>query len=258
MNIPNYSETPVFTVANVDIQIVRKQKNHSYTFKEGRNKHAFLCTVKKSIRYAVHDEEKTTITADEGELVFIPQGCVYTSTCLEDDTVIKIVPFDIVDGALPVYLEKPTKIRFPDASEKIRPFFTRVEGSLPTNRFYYLSCIYTLLWHIDECHSEIPAKYRKLRPALEELSRKCEENMPISYYASLCDMSEVNFRRLFKEYTARPPIEYRNDLRLSRAQAILQSKELNVAETAESCGFSNLSFFIRLYKKHFGHTPKKE
>lgn len=48
------------------------------------------------------------------------------------------------------------------------------------------------------------------------------------------------------------------DLRLSRAQAILQSKELNVAETAEACGFSNLSFFIRLYKKHFGHTPKKE
>ena len=70
-------------------------------------------------------------------------------------------------------------------------------------------------------------------------------------------MSEVNFRRMFKEYTGRSPIEYRNDIRLSRARAMLLSREFNVAETAEICGFSNLSFFIRLYKKRFGHTPKK-
>jgi len=71
-------------------------------------------------------------------------------------------------------------------------------------------------------------------------------------------MSEVNFRRLFREYTGMSPIDYRNDLRLKNARAMLASGEYNVTEAAEASGFSNLPFFIRLYKKKFGHTPKKE
>ena len=71
-------------------------------------------------------------------------------------------------------------------------------------------------------------------------------------------MSEVNFRRLFKEYTGKSPVEYRNDIRLKNAKIKLQSGEYNVSEAAYESGFSNLSFFIRLYKKKYGHTPKKE
>ena len=71
-------------------------------------------------------------------------------------------------------------------------------------------------------------------------------------------MSEVGFRRLFHQYTGLSPIEYRNDLRLENARIKLQSGEFNVSEVAEASGFSNLSFFIRLYKKKFGYTPKKE
>lgn len=258
MKYQYYSQHPAFTPCDMDIQTVSRQKNYTHSFKEGRNKHGFLCTVKKSIRYDVQGDEKISITANEGELVFIPKGCIYTCTYLDDETKVKIIQFDICDGELPDYLQLPIKIDLPDIAEQIRPFFTRIENNLPTHPFYYLSCIYTLLWHIDECYSGIPGKYGKLHPALDELSRSCEKNKPISYYANLCDMSEVNFRRLFKEYTDKSPIEYRNDIRLSKAQNMLKSKEFNVAETAELCGFSNLSFFIRLYKKRYGYTPKKE
>ena len=71
-------------------------------------------------------------------------------------------------------------------------------------------------------------------------------------------MSEVNFRRTFGEYLGISPVDYRNDLRLTEAQKKLTSGEYNVTEAANSVGFSNLSFFIRLYKKKFGHTPKSE
>ena len=54
------------------------------------------------------------------------------------------------------------------------------------------------------------------------------------------------------------PVEYRNNLRLQSAKLKLESGEYNVSETAEACGFSNLSFFIRLYKKTYGCTPKKQ
>ena len=103
-----------------------------------------------------------------------------------------------------------------------------------------------------------PGKYRRLRPALTELAERFSENKSVSYYASLCNMSEGSFRRLFHEYIGTSPIEYRNQVRLQSARRKLQSGEYNVSEVAELCGFSNLSFFIRLYKKKYGYTPKQE
>ena len=107
-------------------------------------------------------------------------------------------------------------------------------------------------------NKKIPKKYRKLQAALSELTEHSEDNHTVSHYANLCNMSEVNFRRLFREYTGRTPIEYRNDIRLGNAKNKLRSGEYNVSEVADLCGFSNLSFFIRLYKQKYGYTPKKE
>ena len=101
-------------------------------------------------------------------------------------------------------------------------------------------------------------KYKKLQPALTEMIECYNENKKVSYYAELCDMSEANFRRLFREYMGISPIDYRNDIRLIHAKNKLQSGEYNVSEAAYESGFSNLSFFIRLYKKKYGYTPKNE
>ena len=103
-----------------------------------------------------------------------------------------------------------------------------------------------------------PGPGKKLQAALSEIAEYWYKNESVAYYAELCNMSEVNFRRLFKEYTGLSPIDYRNDVRLSKARSKLQSGEYNVSEVAEICGFSNLSFFIRVYKKKYGYTPKKE
>ena len=140
----------------------------------------------------------------------------------------------------------------------INAFFNPVDNRTFAPPFYYLSCFYRLLWQIDESYSKIPVKYKKLQAALSEISERYAENEKIEYYAELCGMSEVNFRRLFREYTGQSPVDYRNELRLNHARIKLQSGEYNVSEAAVTSGFSNLSFFIRLYKKKYGHTPKKE
>ena len=253
-----FSDSPAFTASEVDIQTVTRGREYTHAYKNGRYKHGFIFTVANSIRYDVLGSKKKTIVAGFGELVFIPKGTVYSCTYLEDETTIKIVQFDIRDGSLPEYLQEPRKINFPETSECIRSFFTYAENSLPSHPFYYLSCLYDLLYRVDEACAGIPRKYGKLKSALSELSERSEENEPISYYAALSNMSEVNFRRLFKEYTGKSPIEYRNDVRLSKAKIKLESGDLNVSEVAEACGFSNLAFFIRLYKKRYDHTPKKE
>ncbi|MBR2354341.1 MAG: helix-turn-helix domain-containing protein [Clostridia bacterium] len=249
-------QEPNFRVGSIDIQNVSRPENYKHTFRNGRGKHGFIYTVSGRMRYLFSTGEDLCIPA--GELIFIPKSTVYTSIYLEPDTEIKIVQFDLVNGSLPDYLTRPVKIELPRAGELIEAFFKPMEHHMPNHPLYDLSCLYGLLWQIDESESKIPAKYKKLQAALSEITEYVTKNEPIAYYADLCNMSEVNFRRLFKEYTGLSPIDYRNDLRLTAARGKLQSGEYNVSEVAELCGFSNLSFFIRLYKNKYGHTPKKE
>ena len=247
---------PSFKVANIDIQSVSRPKGYKHSFKNGRQKHGFIYTVKGAMCDVFSNGKE--LRAEEGELVFIPKGSIYTGIYSEDGTEIKIVQFDISVGELPEYLSEPTKIELPSVAELFEDFFSPSEHRRTTHPFYYLSKLYNLLWQIDESKFDLPGKYRKLRPALTEIAEHSAENLPVSYYSSLCDMSEGNFRRLFREYTGTSPIEYRNHLRLGDARRKLQSGEYNVSEVAELCGFTNLSFFIRLYKKKYGYTPKKE
>ena len=245
-------QKPVFTAENIDVLEVSRDKNYKHSYRNGRTKHGFLYLASGSMRA---DFDDNTIHIDQNELVFIPKNCSYVSTYLVLDTKVKIIQFDIAGGCLPAYLSTPQKVEIPDAGDLIDAFFKPGPGGHP---FYYLSCLYTLLWHIDAYNTSIPTKYKKLRNAMNVLSNGYAENEKISYYADLCGISEPNFRKLFHAYTGMTPVEYRNELRLNDARIKLQSGEYNVSEAAEAAGFSNLSFFIRLYKKKFGHTPKKE
>ena len=247
-------QAPNFTVKNIDILMVSRGKNYKYSYRKGRTKHGFVYTVRGTMRDTFHGNGETSIDVKAGEMVFIPQNCAYTGTYLEEGTEIKIVQFDLAEGELPEYLSYPHKIPMPEAEERISAFFRPGNN----HQFYYLSCIYRLLWQIDDIYSKIPSPYKKLHPALSEIATNYTANRPISEYAALCGMSEVNFRRLFHKYTGSSPIQHRNDIRLENAKILLQSGEYNVSEAAEACGFSSLSFFIRLYKKKYGYTPKKE
>ena len=244
-----------FTVKDIDILTVSRPKGHRHSIRDGRAKHGFIYTVNGRMCDEFPSE---SITVDAGEMIFIPKGCAYTGEYREDGTSIKIVQFDLESGILPAYLSFPTKIELPNAGELMEAFFTPTKSRAMLNPFYYLSKLYELLWQVDESRSRIPTKYKVLKPALAELNEKWDENKPISYYAALCGTSEVNFRRLFREYVGTSLINYRNDLRLKNAKTMLASGEYNVSEAAYDSGFSNISFFIRLYKKKYGYTPKKE
>ena len=89
-------------------------------------------------------------------------------------------------------------------------------------------------------------------PALLELKQQYFKNEKISYYAQLCSMSESNFRKLFKEYTGTSPITYRNLIRVSAVQSLLNTGEINVSEAAYLVGFNNMAFFYQTYHKHQG------
>lgn len=247
---------PDFRAENIDILEVERPKGFKHSFKGGRPKHGFIYIISGGMKYTFYNE-KRNINLNAGEVLFVPKGCAYSGEYTENNTRIKIVQFDVKQGAIPDYLTAPATIQLPNIAVLIENFFENIDSITTKRTFYYLHCFYNLMWQIDESYFAMPKKYKRLQPALSEITEYWNKNETVLYYAELCDMGEVSFRRYFKEFTGKSPIEYRNDIRLSNAKIQLESGQYNVSEVAEDCGFSNLSFFTRLYKRKYGHTPKK-
>ena len=253
MRFENHLEKPDFSVENLEILTVIRGENHRHSYRNGRTKHGFIYAASGALECTFLSNSLNLIKLDQGELLFVPAGTAYVVTYRQPDTCIRIVQFDLASGQLPAYLSQPVKPVLPGIGELMDSFF-QPEGD---HVFYHMACFYRLLWQVSRGLTKPPAKYRRLQPALRRLAENPAENEKIEQYAVLCGMSQVNFRRLFVQYTGKSPVEYRNDLRLERSRTLLQSGEYTVSETAELCGFSNLSFFIRLYKKKYGTTPKQ-
>ena len=66
----------------------------------------------------------------------------------------------------------------------------------------------------------------------------------------MCNMSETNFRKLFKEFTGKTPIEYRNMLRITEVCKMIESGEYTVSEAAYATGFNNMAFFYEVYNRY--------
>ena len=62
--------------------------------------------------------------------------------------------------------------------------------------------------------------------------------------------------RAFKRFTGHTVIEYANHYRCMVAAEYLKDG-VSVADTARRCGFENLSFFTRTFKKFYGTLPSK-
>jgi AraC-like DNA-binding protein len=106
------------------------------------------------------------------------------------------------------------------------------------------------MYILSEAESQVPKIYRKIIPAVKNIENNYFENQKVSFYAAMTNMSESNFRRLFKEYTGKSVIDYRNEIRLREVDKMLISGEYNVGEAAIAAGFNNMSFFYELYRKY--------
>ena len=70
-------------------------------------------------------------------------------------------------------------------------------------------------------------------------------------------MSEVYFRKLFKNRYHLSPAQYLIAVRVKKAKELLSYPYLTLEECARQCGFSSVQYFCRVFKMHTGFTPAK-
>ena len=92
--------------------------------------------------------------------------------------------------------------------------------------------------------------------AVQYMERSARSGFSVSAAAAYAGMSESNFRSHFLKLMGMTPMEYAQKLRLRLALLALTSN-LSVSEAAAQGGFSDVSYFCRLFKMRCGITPLK-
>lgn len=80
-------------------------------------------------------------------------------------------------------------------------------------------------------------------------------NISIEEFAELTHCSPTSFKLSFRQIFGKPPHCWIVEQRMLRARALLRTSQMTVLEIANACGFSNVSHFIKLFKRNFGATP---
>lgn len=84
----------------------------------------------------------------------------------------------------------------------------------------------------------------------------CEE-LSVDDICGHVGFSKYYFCRNFKRITGKTVVNYINFLRCDHARRLLMTGQCNVSESAERCGFHNMSYFTKTYKKQFGILPSQ-
>lgn len=94
-------------------------------------------------------------------------------------------------------------------------------------------------------------------PALQNIFCNYQDHLTVDELAQLCNISKYHFCRIFKQQMGVTPVQYIIKYRLSVAELMLHTKNYSIREVATMCGFDDLSYFYRCYKKVNGIAPHK-
>lgn len=100
-------------------------------------------------------------------------------------------------------------------------------------------------------------RVKQFKKVLRKIRHDYSKSLTLNDLSEVLGVSPKYFCRFFKEMSGRTPIDYLNYYRIECAADQLLSTDQSVTEIALNCGFSDLSYFIKTFKKYKGCSPRK-
>ncbi|OXG06951.1 AraC family transcriptional regulator [Flavobacterium araucananum] len=91
----------------------------------------------------------------------------------------------------------------------------------------------------------------------EFIKLNLKENINLKNLSEKACMSTASFYRFFKRELGMSPIEYILSEKIKQAKKLLRNPGIQINEVCYLSGFEDANYFIRLFKKHEGITPKQ-
>jgi AraC-like DNA-binding protein len=93
-----------------------------------------------------------------------------------------------------------------------------------------------------------------MEEALTLIHEQFNQDLPIPGLAREVGLSATHFRRRFRAYTGRSPVEYIRDLRMAEAQRLLR-EGVPIKQVAATVGYEDPFYFMRVFRAVIGTPP---
>ncbi len=288
--ISNFKETDI-NVTNIITVLEHNRKREFLSGrKQGRLSHGLIYIISGKAQYYLpfkNAGNRKTFIAEQGNILSLTKGSVYDFDILSDEYHYIFIDFDIVcsdvnsdinsgigskissstaNGDIQARLTKlcDTAYKF-RKSDNIENLFRKIEQcwfrKKPAYKLKCKSILYEILSLIIQSQTMeyIPqAKKEKLDTALAYMENHfTDTGLQVSKIAAESKLSEVHFRRLFKEIHMVTPKKHLNILRTGRAKDLLKDSSLTMTEIALKAGYSDIFYFSASFKKETGTSPSE-
>ena len=205
------------------------------------------------------------IIAESGDIVWLPQGSSYSAVYVgvESERIEGIcLDFRMIDNSGNLVLPpQDIRIMAHDHGGLYRNMYiAAIEKQLNAHGdFAFRSNIYNIFAHLlDDVNrfSDSDGSFSEISYAIRLIEQSPQSNESIADLAAKCGISETGLRNKFKLYTGgMGPVEYRNFLRIEKSKELLMIGHCSMEVIAETLGFYDASYFIKIFKRVTGQTP---
>ena len=257
-------------------------KEYSYVTAHWHEEAEFTRIGKGSCTYQIHLE---TYDVEEGDLIFIPPAVLHAISNekeerMQSETYVfhmdflgakaadicairylnplmnqKLIPPFVIKKGHPLY-EKAADL-FEDINTEYDKKKPGYEIAIKSYLLQFVAALIPYCTRNTEAGAILTEHAKKLKEVLSYIDAHYMKELTISGLAGICFFSEYYFMRFFKKYMGMSCVQYIKNVRLERAADQFENGETNTLEVALACGFSNLSYFHREFKKKYGMTPKR-
>ena len=220
----------------------------------GRHAHALVYFIEGNSDYIYGDK---TFSAAPDTVLFLPKGEKYLINRYSTAQCIYIDFLTVKDEEFSPFAKKYQN------TAQFRDVFLSLLSLYKQKRIGYeaemMSLLYKLISMIQIAERTLyfpDAKYQKIADAVDYIRKNYNSGqIKISHLASMSKMTTRYFGELFYVFFGMSPKEYIIQMQLETAKNLLISSSASVSEVAETCGFSDVYYFSKMFKKELGETP---
>lgn len=255
---------------NYSIEVVNavkqfwKEKQSYSCMGHPKEKNVFLCFCGCKGEYTLPD--KTKVIAKSGDIVYAPIDYEYSVRFFDFEDVnphtIKINFFLYDENGKSFALDNKLSI-IHNLGSYCTPHFLRVANyseSAVRRPSKMKSALYEILSALSEKSrrkSLKGEKFERISEGINYLEHDTEQKLSVGEIAALCNVSEIYFRKLFKEYSGMSPVKFRIKSKIENAKLCLEYENMTVQEISDYLGFVSPAYFTRQFREFTGMTPSE-
>lgn len=119
----------------------------------------------------------------------------------------------------------------------------------------WISCVMDVLIYLGEILKKNTSEYPYIAEAIEYIKKHFTKNINMAIVANQVSVNYTWFSEKFKEHTGINFNDYLKRMRIEEAKRLLEKDCYKVYEVAERSGFTDVKYFMKMFRKMTGMSP---